>query len=882
MTQIMNWLGFGPSDLRAPLIGRVGEMHELEKALEGVRSRRESRIVTVVGAAGVGKSRLVHDFLAKIRTQKDQLLRTYRGGARDLQASYGVFARVLRARFGLVEGMDDEAAKTQVRTQVAQVLEDRKVGDVAFFLGQLLDLPFEQSPLTRAVVEDPMEARLLRRSVVKSFLEADAQKSPICLVFEDIDTAHDDSLDLLRFLLESLTGPILTICISRNELLSRQEDWGQLGGARHRLLELEPLSEIDAASMMEALLAPTGEPPQQLVDAACQLAGGNPLLLEQMVRIFHDTGVLEEEDALAETPVWKVHLDKLETVRLPLTVDDAVQARISALKPAERQLLEKAGCMGSVFWLGALVVLERLDRQPPDLWSAADDTDERTVRTMLEELVERDYLLKLPDSTFPGDEEYVFKHNLERERIAKLTPTSAARRYHEAIADWLEHQWDVKTHEEYIAMLANHRERAGQQRLAALAFVEAGDVARTRYAFTKSNEYYRRGLDLLTDSYPQRRMEAYHHLGDVLQQLGRTEEALIAYREMLRIAYQLNLKNKGGAAHNRIGRLYREIGLLDDASRHLGTGLALFEAVHDERGIASSLDDIGKLYWLRGDYAKALDPLRTALMMRRRLGDRRSIALSLNNLGLALQDSGEFKGALEAFDQALQIRREIGDLVGCIITLNNLGTVAQDVGDNARALQMFTDALQVSREIGDRNRIALLLANLGEVYYELGNAPEAIKALTESEELAEELGDRIGVADALRRLGMAYVQQGDIARARDCISRAVDIFAAMRSKVHLGSALRTLGEVTAAGGWGPDHTAKARDYLLRSVAIFEEIGNEVELARSLKSYAEFLGKAQDLGTDAEKVAEEARSASERAEQIFLRMARSTKPDVTET
>jgi tetratricopeptide (TPR) repeat protein len=846
-------------------------MQELDKALEAVRVRRETRVVTVIGAAGVGKSRLVHDFLSKLRAQKEQWLRIYRGSARDLNASYGIFARVLRARFGLVEGMDEEAAKAQVRNQVAAVLDDRKVGDVVFFLGQLLELDFEQSPLTRAVVEDPLEARLLRRSVFKSFLEADAQKAPLCLVFEDLDAAHDDSLDLLRFLLENLVGPILLICVARNELTTRNEDWALKGGTRHKLVELGPLTDIDAASMMEELLSPCGEPPAQLVDAACQLAGGNPLLLEQMVRIFHDTGVLEDEDALAETPVWHVHLDKLETVRLPLTVDDAVQARISALTPSERTLLERAACMGSVFWLGALVVLERLDSSPPDLWSAADDTDERQIRDVLNELVERDYVLKLPDSTFPGDEEYVFKHNLERERIARLTPASAARRYHEAIADWLEHQWDVRTHEEYLAMLANHRERAGAQRLAALAYIDAGDVARNRYATAKAYDYYRKGLDLLTDSYPQRRMDAYHHMGDVLQQLGRPDDTFMAFREMLRIAYQLNLKAKGGAAHNRIGRLYRELGSLEEASRHLGTGLALFEAVHDERGIASSLDDIGKLYWLRGDYAKALEPLRTGLMMRRRLGDRRSIALSLNNVGLALQDSGEFKQALEAFEQALLIRREIGDLVGVIITLNNLGTVAQDQGSNDLALKMFTEALSVAREIGDRNRIALLLANIGEVHYAMNNAAEAIKVLKESEELAEELGDRIGVGDALRRLGMAYVLQQDIARARDCISRAVDIFAAVRTKVHLGLALRTLGEVTAAGGWGADHTMKARDYLIRSIAIFEEIGNEAELARSLKSYADFLLRAQDLG-DPAKLAEEARLMHERAEQIVAKMA----------
>ena len=94
--------------------------------------------------------------------------------------------------------------------------------------------------------------------------------------------------------------------------------------------------------------------------------------------------------------------------------------------------------------------------------------------------------------------------------------------------------------------------------------------------------------------------------------------------------------------------------------------MALFRAVDDERGVASSIDDIGKLHWLKGEYHEAEEALRDALTRRRALADRRSIALSLSNLGLVLQDSGEFKDAVEAFSQSLQIRREIGDLVGVV------------------------------------------------------------------------------------------------------------------------------------------------------------------------------------------------------------------------
>jgi tetratricopeptide (TPR) repeat protein len=871
MSEIMDWLGFGPSDLRAPLTGRVADMRELDQALGEVLEKREARLVTVLGASGVGKSRLVHDFLSKIRKTRSSPLRTYRGSARDARDAYGVFSRVLRARFGLVEGMNEAAARDQVRKEVSAVLEDRKVDDVAYFLGQLIGLTFEESPLTKAVSDDALEARLLRRTVFRSFLAADSARGPLCLVFEDLHEAHDESLALLQFLLEHLDGPILAICVARNELETRRDGWRHIRQERHRVVELGPLGELDAASMMNALLAPCGEPPQQLVDAASQLAGGNPLLLEQMVRIFHDTGVLEEEDALAETPVWAVHLEKLETVRLPLTVDDAVQARVAALAPGLRTLLERAAAVGSVFWLGALIVLSRLDSPTPDLWSASDDTDMRLIREMLQELVDRDYVLRLPDSTFPGDEEYVFKHNLERERVAKLTSPSVSRRYHRAVADWLEHQSNMRADEEYVAMLASHREAAGSKRGAALAYLDAGDVARFRYAPAKAMEHYTKGLELLGDDEPGRRIDVYHHLGDVCQQLGKMEDALGAFRQMLALAYRLDLRGKGGAAHNRIGRLHRETGVLDHAARHLGTGLALFEACGDERGIASSLDDTGKLHWLRGDYPRALEQMRRALTMRRHIGDRRSIALSLNNVGLVLQDSGEFKEALEAFSHALKIRREIGDLIGVIITLNNLGTVAQDQGDMQAALKMFEEALAVAREIGDRNKVALVLTNLGEVLRTLGKSVEAVASLKEAVATCEDLNDRLGMAEALRALGMAYMQTNEIAKARESISKAVDIFAAARSKVHLGSALRTLGEITAGGGWGREHASKARDYFQRSITIFEEIGNELELARSLESYAKFL----DRGELPEAAGEDARSMHQRAQSIFFKLRSSS-------
>jgi tetratricopeptide (TPR) repeat protein len=707
------------------------------------------------------------------------------------------------------------------------------------------------------------------------------------LVLDDLQWAHDDSLELLGSLIDTLRAPILLVCIARPEVLARRAGWSRHGGDRHTLIELAPLSDVDAAVVMNDLLSPCGEQVlDELVDEAVVLAGGNPALLEQIVRVYHENGVLEASSDFDEEH-WSIHPEKLAGIRLPLSVQDAVQARIAALSSEERDLLERAAAMGGVFWLGGLVATRRQRAAPPETWEGGEAADVLLVRQLLGDLVDRDYVLRLPDSTFTGDEEYVFKHNLEREALDRLTAAASARSYHRAIANWLAFRENVDASEEYLEMLARHREKAGATALAATSYVKAADVARGRYANAKAAELYAKGLALLEgepETSPGRsqppdqtehadedlRLRALHHHGEVLHALGRNDDALRAFTEMLTRAWRLDLRSKGGAAHARIGRLYRETGRLDQAGRHLTAALALFGQSRDERGVGSTLDDIGKLQWLKGDYPLALEYTLRALAMRRKLGDRRSIALSLNNLGLVHQDSGNTKAALEAFEHALRIRREIGDLVGVSITLNNLGTVAQDMRDDKKALALFAEAHDLVKETGDRNRTALILTNLGETHNRLGDPARAVAMLKQAEEVADELGDKLGLAEAARGLGKAFLAQREYTKARECTQRSVDLYSEIGSRVQLGVALRSLGEVTLAASAGGAGVRDAAGYLKRSIAIFEEIGNDVELARSLRAYSELLRGMPEHATD-HALAAEAQILAKRAEEIQSNM-----------
>ena len=201
-------------------------------------------------------------------------------------------------------------------------------------------------------------------------LGPDGKRGPIVLVFDDLHDAHDESLDLLGHLVDTLDAPILLLCLARPDMIAHREDWRRHGGSRHRIVELSPLSETDSARVMEELLAPCGEVEgvEELVESAVTLAGGNPALLERTVRIFLDLGVIEVEDEFAEIERWRVHIDRLANVKLPLTVEDAIQALVGHPGADVERSVESDGELGqrSTFrlTLGHQRARERSARSP--------------------------------------------------------------------------------------------------------------------------------------------------------------------------------------------------------------------------------------------------------------------------------------------------------------------------------------------------------------------------------------------------------------------------------------------------------------------------------------------------------------------------------------
>jgi len=849
-----------------PLIGRDAQLAQLDAIFARAVDYQAPQLITVVGTQGVGKTRLIAEWLQRVGTRHAAGTagrpRVYRGRAQKGAGSYSLINRLLRDRFGIVDSDDEARRLERVRTQITDVFADRRMTEVLHFLGRYLDLRATENAFLRAMSfgDDTRHEDAIARTVLRRFLELDAERSPLILAFDDLHLGDDDSLTLLSELALGLGGsPVVLVAAARPDLFVRRPSWGQ-GTVDHTRIEVGPLGQGESEKLLRGLLSRAEPLPGGLVEDACELTAGNPFFIEELVRVFRSNGTIT---VVPGGDRWRIDPARAAQVELPMSVEEAIEARIAALSQPERELLEKAATLGSVFWLGALVVLGRLD---VDERNPAFAFEERArIEAMLEELVERDYLLRMPDSSVPGEIEFIFKHNLEHDLIQKLLPPERARRYHLVAAEWLETRLPPREEQsgEQLEYQAALYERGGDTVRAAAAYLAAADKARGRYANEAAVDLYERGLRLYDADDALSRIDPLHNYGDVLQRAGRTSEALATFREMLKAAWRLDHPAKAGAAHGRIARLHRGQGEYAIAEEHLNQALALFRAAADSRGVAAVEDDLGRLAFLRGDYATALERHGRALDLRRALGNKRSLALSLHNLALVHQASGAPAEAVVRFSEALALRREIGDRPGVVQSLLAVAAAWRDRGDAERAFEVLKEALTLAREIGDRLEQAQILTRMGESLIKLARDHEASDHLAQASDLAQTFGDKLLQSEAARLLAEVYLQLGDLRGARNEARRALELAEKVGSRPSQALAHRVLGAVTAKGGITDEDKAAADAHFTKAIEILGEVGAEIELGHTFAGYSHVLSERGDFDAAA--------TFAERADEITERL-----------
>jgi class 3 adenylate cyclase/tetratricopeptide (TPR) repeat protein len=410
--------------LDSAMVGRHKELEMLDRALDRVLSERTSHLFTLLGPAGVGKSRLVQEFVAGPGTEATVL----RG--RCLSYGEGItyfpLVEIVQEAAG-VERTDDLATARSKLTTLADGAEDRD--RIVSLVAGLLSWG---EPIA---AEDGQWG-------VRKLLEHLAHERPLVCVFDDIHWAEPNFLDLIEHLADwTRDAPLLLLCVARPELLELRLDWGG-GKLNATTILLEPLAGDEVSHLVDNLLG-RAEIPEDTRARILEAAEGNPLFVEEMLGMLIDDGLLRFEDG-----AWRA-VEDLAHVTVPPTIQLLLAARLDRLDAEERAVIERGAVEGKVFHAGAVRTLTPEPLRPQ-------------VPTRLLALARKE-LIRPDRAEFAGEDAFRFRHLLIRDAAYQAMPKEQRADLHQRFAAWLEGSAGQRV-AEYEEILGYHLEQAYRYR----------------------------------------------------------------------------------------------------------------------------------------------------------------------------------------------------------------------------------------------------------------------------------------------------------------------------------------------------------------------------------------------------------------------------------
>jgi adenylate cyclase len=779
-------LGRARRPREARFVGRAQEIDTLESIFERVVREGRPHLVTLIGEAGVGKTRLLGEFQRRLSAhERRPSARVGRCLPYGAGIVYWALGEIIRAESGIVDADSSQEAWRKLHAYVTNLPgmqragSELKAASIGTSLG--LEVPTDLSP---EAPDDPERARAAFFAALRSTVQARAQRGPLLIAFEDIHWADDGMLDAIEHLAQWVRAPLMLLCLTRDELLKRRAGWG--GGRRNATqLVLEPLAQEEMRDLVGTLLPASKEAPSDIASTVAERSGGNPLFAEEMARRILEQGEIGPDD-------------------LPESVQAVLTARLDALQPLERRLVQHAAVVGQTFPVSALVALAH--EEGGDLESALMTLQEREILAVVNE-------------DAGGEVELAFKHVLIRDVAYGMLPKAVRSRQHFEVGRFLEERAGDRT-DEVVPLLAEHYGRAATAgsesgvaaeeltviRERATRFLEeAGDAAARLYSNREAASHYRHALDLSRDAEPAVAVRIGEKLGDISVLLGRVDAAIDVLRRCLEY-------HRGHEDLERVADLHRKLGA---ALSHKGDRKAAIE--HYQKGINLLKDgppllELVRLYeeaaWLylnTGDNMLAIYASEKALRLADRMGETRAASRAHGIFGRVFGRIGDTEKARSNLERAVELARG-SDQTETILSLLALGRHFEiSEGDVDRARVAYQEALEIAERIGDLPSQIELYASLGQLAaYRAEWA--AVAASTEaSANLAEEEGmvGKLCLPYALR--GLLRWREGDTDGAAELFRRAHELAeqvgwseVAFQALYGLALALRDSGDLSGA------------------------------------------------------------------------------------
>jgi class 3 adenylate cyclase/tetratricopeptide (TPR) repeat protein len=523
----------GVEGVETRMVGRETELKYLQDALLTAIEESEGQLVTVVGEAGVGKSRLIYEFQNWCELLP-QAIRLYQGQAKleTQHIPYSLLRDLFAYRFQIQDSDPLEALRRKFEQGIMPAFESHPIPldqdefpDQAqvHLLGQLLGFDFSHSPHLKGFLQDSQALHNRGLIALETYFKALCRQGVVVILLEDIHWTDESSLDAIRRLARLTPDlPLLIVCLAREQLFEQRPYWGE-GEPYHRKISLEPLSKRESRKLVSEILQFVDQVPLELRELLVSGAEGNPFYLEELVKMLIEQGVIltGEFDSLG-IERWHVATDKLAQVELPTTLAGVLQARLDSLAVAEKRILQQAAVVGRTFWDQLLAHLYSHDNGIQDGRELAD---------VFQVLRGKELIFRHEESAISGAVEYTFKHDLLREVVYETVLVKERKRYHGLVADWLQENSGERLGENY-GLIGEHLERAGRVKRAIQSYKQAGEHALNTYANQEAESYYRRALALGTGGILKTQLLT--DLGRSVVRQWRYDEALNYWKQSLK------------------------------------------------------------------------------------------------------------------------------------------------------------------------------------------------------------------------------------------------------------------------------------------------------------------------------------------------------------
>jgi class 3 adenylate cyclase/tetratricopeptide (TPR) repeat protein len=693
---------------RTPMVGRQAEIGRVLAAWKPAQ-RGEGQAIELVGEAGVGKSRLLVESVTRILAG---------GGAREVRArclSYGqgialwLIADLVRSLFSVREQDTASDVAERLPGAIRSLLraQDVETQQVAVdVLGELLGLPAAASAVARAQPE------VRRRSLIRSLdlvLEATTRETPAVVVLEDLHWIDPASREVLDQVVAGIPGiPVLA-------LMSFRPGWEPpwAGAAWIERLEVEPLPKRDSELLMEAVIGGI-EVSEELKRYVTERAAGNPLFVEELLRMLRGTGGLVERDGEAQ-------LAEDAAERLPTTLTGIVLARLDGLNGQAREVARVASVIGRRFGIGLLADLVQAEPS--------------TLEPALARLVDADLAFRGP----AADSEYVFKHAIVRDAAYNTLLQRQRQELHAAAARAIAARYPT---DEYVELIAYHFARTPLHAEAGTWLERAADRARDVYANELALGYYEQARQRLLEAGANERSLARvdEKHGVLLKIVNRFDDAFQVLERALATFHAV--KDRDGELHAlaQIVRVHLETGTAAEGIARLQPALDSLEHadVLPHPAVLAELEVVAcHLYYREGMYRESQAAAKRAEELARAIGDSRILADAQYRRGwVEAAILGNSEEGLRVIEGAIPAAEASGDPDILQAVLVGMGTGLWSQGHLEKARATFERVLVVVERMGNLMRRAWVVAWCGFCSFYLGDWTSARTLLERAVELS--------------------------------------------------------------------------------------------------------------------------------------------------